>query len=83
MILKSTSDGICRQSQNKGQYMLAELVWYKPCNLLAFNLRLIVYPFNREEAFSQTLGANDIMLKFGTESFTVPNNLRVDIVNCG
>jgi hypothetical protein len=47
-------------------YVLAEFVGDNPSNFLSENLCLIVNSLDREKTLSQTIGANDIVLKLCT-----------------
>jgi len=76
---KSTSVGIYLINiTREWGYMLTKLVWYDPCNRLAFNFSLIVYPLDREKAFTKTFWLYHVMLKLGTKTLAIANDLSIN-----
>jgi hypothetical protein len=61
--------------------MLTKLVRNNPSDFFTGNLSLIVYPLDREKAFPQALGPNNIMLKLCSETLTIPDGSGVNAVN--
>lgn len=71
-----------KYKRDKGEgYILTEFIRHDPSYFLAHDFSLKVYPFNWQETFFETFWTDDVVLKFGAETFAVPDCGRVNLVD--